>query len=66
MFLSRNNLRIFVSGLLIICFIGLFGLKSFGRFFEDGVTISKYELVPGKISSPGKFNKDQYRFFILN
>ena len=56
MFASKNMLRIFVSGVLIIGFIGLFGLKSFNRFFEDGVTISKHEVVPKEISSPGKFD----------
>ena len=49
-------LRIFVSGLLIIGFIGLFGLNSLDKFFEDGVTITKYEVVPEEISSPGKFD----------
>ena len=51
-------LRIFVSLLLIIGFVGLFGLKSFSRFLEDGVTISKFEFVPEKISSPGKWTQD--------
>ena len=45
-----------MSGLLIIGFIGLFGLKSLGKFFEDCVTITKYEVVPEEISSPSKFD----------
>ena len=58
-------LRIFVSLLLFIGFIGLFGLKSFLRFFEDGVTITKYEFVPEKISSPGKLTPD-FKIFSCN
>ena len=34
-------------------FLVLFGFKSLLRFFEDGVTITKYEFVPEKITSPG-------------
>ena len=60
MFASINILRFFVSGLLIIGFIGLFGLKSLGKFFEDGVTITKYEVVPEEISSPSKFDTTKY------
>ena len=52
--MSINILRTFVSGLLVIGFLGLFGLTSLKRFFGDGVTITKYEIVPEKISSPGK------------
>ena len=54
MFISTNVLRIFVSGLLVIGYFGLFGFKSFNRFLEDGVTITKYEIVPEKVISPGK------------
>ena len=54
MFISTNVLRIFVSGLLVIGYFGLFGFKSFNRFLEDGVTITKYEFVPEKVFSPGK------------
>lgn len=55
MFVSVDILRIFVSGLLIIGYIGLFGIKSFCRYFEEGVTITKYEIEPDEIPSPGKF-----------
>ena len=53
-----------MSGLLIIGFIGLFGLDSLGKFFEDGVTITKYEVVPEEISSPSKFDTTIHK--ILN
>ena len=58
MFAPMIFLRIFVSLLLIIALIGLFGLKSFYRLFEDGVTITKFEFVPEKIPSPGKLTQD--------
>ena len=54
MFISTNVLRIFVSGLLVIGYLGLFGFKSFNRFLEEGVTITKYEFIPEKVVSPGK------------
>ena len=58
--MSKNILRIFVSGLLVIGFFGLFGFKSFSRLFEDGVTITKTKFVSEKISSPGKGSLNNY------
>ena len=55
-----------MSGLLIIGFIGLFGLNSLGRFLEDGVTITKYEVVPEEISSPGKFDTAMHTYMHQN
>ena len=50
---KMNHLKVFMSLLLLIIFLILFGFKNINRFMQDGVSISQYQISPQKIKAPG-------------
>ena len=53
----KIGLHVTVNVALFILYIFLFGMQSFSKYFDNGVTIITHELKPLNMIPPGKFSK---------
>ena len=53
----KIGLHVTVNVALFILYIFLFGMQSFSKYFDNGVTIITHEVKPLNMIPPGKFTK---------